>query len=517
MCLSVNQQRYCLLYPTQKKRSITPTPSLLPDYNVGQRAGPPKIETVDVDTRKQVEDAKMKNLVWLLPRMSNLENQTISSWTGFNIQIRDDVNVIQDTVNYLPTINAPATEMSTVNEALSQTLNIMKSLHLKKIVCVFDQALYAKAAEIVWKQDQFQNIIIRMGTFHTVCNLLSTIGKRFQDAGLRDLCVESGVIAEGSVTGVMEGRKYNRAVRLHKLVYEAMVRMAWKGFLPWLQAKHVEEVCNLEETLKSVEAFQDGVSHAQVEEVLQSASCTRILKLFENYLDSLRDGCGLSAFWASYLDMGEILLALLRASREGDWMHHLAAIRQMIPWCFAYDKLNYARFLPYYYATMSRLPIDHPDVHEHFMQGGFSVQIGEKNPFGRIHVDQTIEETINKDTQTSRGTKGFSLKCGAVARYYMTSEYRSMYLRQLRDMIGHQNSDISHPDLQPPRIKRDEADVQSLVDLMETSWLNSFSPNHPELVSLSTATVAPPAIAEDLLGAHKIGEEAYKAFRQERL
>ena len=80
-----------------------------------------------------------------------------------------------------------------------------------------------------------------MGLFHTTCNLLSIIGKRFQDAGLRDLCVESGVIAEGSVAaGVMDGCKYNRAIRLHKLVYEALMRLAWKGFLPWLELKHAE-------------------------------------------------------------------------------------------------------------------------------------------------------------------------------------------------------------------------------------------------------------------------------------
>jgi len=59
--------------------------------------------------------------------------------------------------------------------------------------------------------------------FHTISTLLSIIGKRFQDAGLRDVCVESGVIADGSIAGVMEGRKYNRAVRLYKLFYEALM------------------------------------------------------------------------------------------------------------------------------------------------------------------------------------------------------------------------------------------------------------------------------------------------------
>ena len=33
----------------------------------------------------------------------------------------------------------------------------------------------------------------------SICNLLSTIGILFADAGLRDLAVESGVIAEGSI------------------------------------------------------------------------------------------------------------------------------------------------------------------------------------------------------------------------------------------------------------------------------------------------------------------------------
>ena len=189
-----------------KKRSISPAPLMLPIYNAGQRVGPPTTPSVGVNITYQVWNAKAKNLVWLprLTRMSTPKVQIISSWTGFNIQIRDNVTVVQDTFSYLPTINAPATELATVHEVLNRTLSIKESLQLNSIVCVFDQALYAKAAEIVWKHEKFKNIIIRMGVFHTICNLISILGKRFQNAGLRDLCVESGVIAEWSVTGVME-------------------------------------------------------------------------------------------------------------------------------------------------------------------------------------------------------------------------------------------------------------------------------------------------------------------------
>lgn len=86
--------------------------------------------------------------------------------------------------------------MKTVSEILSKSDEIRKELNLKEIAFVMDQALYAKAAEIKWQHpNTYSIIILRLGTFRTICNLMSIIGKRFKDAGLKDLCIESGVTA----------------------------------------------------------------------------------------------------------------------------------------------------------------------------------------------------------------------------------------------------------------------------------------------------------------------------------
>lgn len=148
------------------------------------------------------------------------------------------------------------------------------SLYILEIVCVFDQALFAKAAEIVWKQKKFKALIIWMGTFHTICNLLSIIGKRFQDAVLGDLCVEAGILAEGSVVGVMQCRKYNRAVRLHELVYESLLRLVWRGFLTWMNQNQAGELHNLQEAQRCIESFKSEVCQETFEKVLQTESCT---------------------------------------------------------------------------------------------------------------------------------------------------------------------------------------------------------------------------------------------------
>ena len=251
-----------------KKKIISTPPLMLSMYNIGQR-GHHKCRGChpSCGSACQREDPRLDHGTHARTRRS------------VNILTRDDVIVIPDNVGHLPTINAPATQTTTVNEVLNQSLIIMRSLQLTKIVCVFDQALYAKATEFTCKHpDKFKaTIIIRLGRFHTICTLLVIVGKRFQDSGWRVLCIESGMIADSSISGVMDGLMYNQAVRLHKLVYEAVVRLVWKGFLSWLQANHTDDVVHVNETLKTIGNMSNDVSQTSLKQVLQNRSCARIM------------------------------------------------------------------------------------------------------------------------------------------------------------------------------------------------------------------------------------------------
>lgn len=108
--------------------------------------------------------------------------------------------------------------------------------------------------------------------------------------------------------------------------------------------------------------------------------------------------------------MVETLLGLLRGSREGDWELHLSSISEIVPWCFAYDNLNYARYLSAYLHEMSRLPEEHPDILEYLRPGGFSVQMNEDNPFVRIPVDQTFLGNCQQGHSNVRRNQRFQSK-----------------------------------------------------------------------------------------------------------
>ena len=184
-----------------KARSVPVDTQQLTFYVSGERSGPGVLTEIEEDKSDQASIARRKTLLWVLSRMQNIEEQTVPSWTAFNIKVRSLLQVQQDVVGYLPTINAPATELTTVNEIITQSEYIRTTLNLETLVIVMDQALYAKAAEIIWKhKEQYKNLVLRLGVFHVIMNVLSILGKRFQDAGLRDLCIELGIVAEGSVT-----------------------------------------------------------------------------------------------------------------------------------------------------------------------------------------------------------------------------------------------------------------------------------------------------------------------------
>lgn len=57
---------------------------------------------------------------------------------------------------------------------------------------MYDQAIYAKAFKIKCKEpDKFSDVFLMMGAFHIILTSFAVIAARFNDAGLRDIVVQS--------------------------------------------------------------------------------------------------------------------------------------------------------------------------------------------------------------------------------------------------------------------------------------------------------------------------------------
>ena len=73
--------------------------------------------------------------------------------------------------------------------------------------------------DIKWENSERCNsCLVMLGIFYTIMLFLGVMGKRVADAGLKDLLIQSSVVAEGSIDKSLCGKQYNRSVRSVKLV-----------------------------------------------------------------------------------------------------------------------------------------------------------------------------------------------------------------------------------------------------------------------------------------------------------
>ena len=171
--------------------------------------------------------------VWYLGRYKHVfQNeadsvQQLPSWKGFFHLVFPQTETTCFTISYLPSINDSPTKYEVVQEVLLECQAKAETLNLDVADLVLDHAIYCKVLDILLKEGNKSNksfISLQMGGFHASCNFLAVIGKRFGDAGLKDLIIESGLLGEGSVDQVMKGKHYNNAMRIHHAGVEAFTR-----------------------------------------------------------------------------------------------------------------------------------------------------------------------------------------------------------------------------------------------------------------------------------------------------
>jgi hypothetical protein len=191
-----------------------------------------------------MDESFEKDLAWILTRLVQLrpEVQQVPGWSGFNQLL--STNVSQPTiVGPLPIINAPAHEFDTLWTVILQCQAMTKLREGKYTVITMDEALYNKAKMLQWeKTEEFKNVVIMLGGFHTQMTFSKAIGKYLASSGICDMWVESEIFGETTADNIMKGKLWNRVIRAHKLSYEALWRILWPLLLQWAHdnGEHVD-------------------------------------------------------------------------------------------------------------------------------------------------------------------------------------------------------------------------------------------------------------------------------------
>ena len=310
------------------------------------------------------------------------------------------------------------------------------------------------------------------------------------------------------------GKHYNRALRVHRTVLEALERLLLQSFESSMGSLP-------EEVQQCIRWLAENPSDIELQAVVSNEAFQVWFQQYLEFRQSARDGkSGMTAqWWMMYIDKSWAINGLYKSVKTNDMKLRLQCLDGKINQLFfSQNHQNYARYVTYHTYHMLNLEFSHPGAMAAIEDKGFSVNRS-KTSSSRNAVDLTIEQTDNKDGKGKGGCVGFTLNAAAVQRWAVTRPVRAEYKAGLYNMVNliKTNRKI-HKDCEKSEISKSEADVRSVINSFENHFLNPFTVDIPDkLFCVSSGVPVSDEIAKDLLSIDKIGEAAYREFIQTRL
>ena len=217
--------------PKTKERSLNCEQPILPDVYVTNRKSPNMVTTKRTyhGSHNAFDSAEIRNMIWVI---LHIASNNILAWSGF-ISVTGVIPDSLTIIGYYPVIYNPITEYKTVAECLKQAEEATNEVGGQQyVITTFDLGVCMKAYPLLFNNPlKYKNHIILIGTFHLICAYFKMIGKKMVSSGLTDILHEAGLVKEGTVKGVMNGKNYERGMICHKVMIETLEKLLLTCYL----------------------------------------------------------------------------------------------------------------------------------------------------------------------------------------------------------------------------------------------------------------------------------------------
>ena len=492
-----------------KRRTLLP---LLEDEQpavINPKPEPSLIKSITEPPTFDTDVILAKYLIWLFFRKWNSFDQVISSFTGWLTEYRASFaeHLVKTVTTYLPPITSKVNENKTIIKYFQYLQGLARESGMPYTNITLDVGAAMSAYKLLWNySDIYNDVIIHLGDFHFMKENFQVLGGIVAESGFEDLVYQAGVCSSGSLLGVLSGSHYNRSWTVHSAVSEALERLLLCRFL-----KKGELIpAQLSASSTDPELFNSSVIDGTMD----------YMKRYETFRQKARTGAfGKTAqFWLIYLDLMRYQNIMHVAVQENDLNMRLFCWTKFIPFYFALNKMNYARYGSYYARILANINLLYPGAEELLEKKGMSVQAQDRYPV-RTAVDQRGEQTINRDAKTAGGIKNIAKDPNAVLKWCLNRSEQASNTKALFEMANISGTSGSYKPLRPSQIVRSEVLVQSIMRVLEDEYINPYddSIDPDSLFNLSSGVPVNDAFTKEMLQMPQRGEELYHEFVKQRL
>ena len=429
----------------------------------------------------------LENTRHILEGNAELRSNENISWAAYHAENQESRNRIITPTALLSLFQESAHTVAMIRHSMDVAKSAVKHLNAGQTpVLTFDQPLFALAKHIQWKwpekygEDKF---VVMFGGLHIEMAALKTIGDWLEGSGWAQALVQAEIATVGMADSLHKASHVMRTRKAHQITAAALYILQHRAY------DHYSLTCS-----------KDNQTPAD----------------FEAWCAERKQNCPQFQYWTTSMELEICILTYVRSLREANFAMYLDALTELVPWFYALDHTNYARWIPVHLRDMAQLPKTHPDIYREFNAGHFTVQ-KTKRVFSAIPIDQAHEQN-NACVKGDGGAVGLTDNLSALRRWMIAGPEVARVIGEFEnsDLQENRRVDTHHHD-QTASVQTSFArDVRSLVTVVEELG-NPFEEKSQDLLVLDTKEIADPAVVKTVSNAKCIGHDQFDAFTKERL
>lgn len=337
------------------------------------------------------------------------------------------------------------------------------------------------------------------------------MGKFIDASGICRLMINCGLIADGSIRGIIGGTHFNRCKRVHQIAALAFRIMHFNQFMGYYGQLNHSNQLSLDEVIDNLN--YENVTH-QTETTKHQLK--HIFDKYHAYAEKTRNGehGNTAKYVFSYIEFIENYQLFEYAIRTSDLDMYIYAARKMCALFFNFNHQNYARWLTKNIDDLMNIDQTHPGLKKYFEDGALSVRRTSKN-FCRSPVDLTLEQTINANAANKlTGVTSFTNSLYARQRWSETHTARKAIITHLIEYLKLDESSENTTNTRQNKIFTNQ--VQKFSEEVKAN-IEPFSEGlcHSKLFNLTTGKAASDDTVKFLLNAEQSGNERMQRFIEE--
>ena len=306
---------------------------------------------------------------------------------------------------------------------------------------------------------------------------LKSVGTLLQDSGWTAALTESGITTVGTAESFLNASCVTRTRQIHQVTASSLYKLLTEAY-----------------DIHYVDAIGDGHPFPDFDEWCSSKESPQF------------------RYWYMIMKMELTIFSLIRSFREANFELYCQSLSELLPYFFANNNVNYARWLPIHLRDMLTLHKTHPQIKAEFDKGNFVVEKSGRE-FSALAIDQAREQA-NAVIKREEGAIGITEDPSALRRWMVAGPEVSYLVNKYETVSEGKDTNEEQHHEQTAHAQKTFLDrVDKLFSTIKEMG-NPFLEESKDLLTIDSKIVAHPTAAELISTHFEKGKNRLEEFLQ---